>query len=280
MTYSWLFVPGNRPDRFQRALDAGAHRAIIDLEDAVAPSEKTKARTALAEWLASSSAKVAVRLNSADSEWFEDDVAIASAAAVATIVLPKAEDPAVVARLAGLRAGLTIVPLIESAAGFSAVRALAAVPGVERLAFGHIDFQVDMGMRDAEEADLVAFRSELVLATRLAGIRAPLDGVTVAIDDPEQLAADVRRARRLGFGGKLCIHPKQVEIVQAGFAPTEQELAWAGRVLAAANEAKGAAVAVDGKMVDKPVMLRAEAILRERADERGRVRTRSSVPSG
>lgn len=263
MSYSWLFVPGNRSDRFQRALDAGAHRVIIDLEDAVAPSEKSKARTELAAWLASNSAKVAVRLNSADSEWFEDDVAVASAAAVATIVLPKAEDPAVVARLASLRTNLTVVPLIESAIGFREVRALAAVPGVERLAFGHIDFQVDMGMRDAEEADLVAFRSEIVLATRLAGIKAPLDGVTVSIDDPERLDADVRRARRLGFGGKLCIHPKQVEIVRAGFAPTEQELTWARRVLAAASEANGAAIAVDGKMVDKPVMLRAEAILRE-----------------
>lgn len=263
MSYSWLFVPGNRSDRFRRALDAGAHRVIIDLEDAVAPAEKVAARTALAGWLASSSAKVAVRLNAADSEWFKDDVAIASAPAVATLVLPKAEDPAIVARLAGLRAGLTVVPLIESAVGLSAARVLAAVPGVERLAFGHIDFQVDMGMRDAEEADLVAFRSELVLATRLARIAAPLDGVTVAIDDPERLAADVRRARRLGFGGKLCIHPKQVEIVRSGFAPTEQELAWARRVLQAATEAGGAAVAVDGKMVDKPVMLRAEAILRE-----------------
>jgi citrate lyase subunit beta/citryl-CoA lyase len=102
-----------------------------------------------------------------------------------------------------------------------------------------------------------------VLATRLARIAAPLDGVTVAIDEPERLAADVRRARRLGFGGKLCIHPKQVEMVRAEFAPTEQELAWAGRALQAASEAAGAAVAVDGKMVDKPGMLRAEAILRE-----------------
>lgn len=265
MSYSWLFVPGNRSDRFQRALDSGAHRVIIDLEDAVAPSEKVAARQALADWLPSTRAQVAVRLNAADSEWFEDDVAIAMSQAVATVVLPKAEDPAIVARLAGLRAGLSVVPLIESAAGMSTARVLAAVPGVERLAFGHIDFQVDLGMRDAEEADLVAFRSELVLATRLARIAAPLDGVTVAIDDPDQLAADVQRARRLGFGGKLCIHPKQLEAVRSGFAPTEQELTWARRVLHAASEARGAAVAVDGKMVDKPVMLRAEAILREQA---------------
>lgn len=199
----------------------------------MAPSEKAAPRTALAGFLASSTAKVAVRLNTAESGWFEDDVAIVAAPAVATVVLPKAEDPAIVARLAGLREGLTVVPLIESAFGLSAARVLAAVPGVERLAFGHIDFQVDMGMRDAEEADLVAFRSELVLATRLARIAAPLDGVTVAIDDPERLAADVQRARRLGFGGKLCIHPKQVEIIRAGFAPTEQALTWARRVLEA-----------------------------------------------
>lgn len=103
----------------------------------------------------------------------------------------------------------------------------------------------------------------MVLATRLARISGPLDGVTVAIDDPDRLTADVQRARRLGFGGKLCIHPKQVKIVSSGFAPTEQELAWARRVLSKIKESGGAAVAVDGKMIDRPVMLRAEAILQE-----------------
>lgn len=263
MSRAWLFVPGHRPERFEKALAAGADRVIIDLEDAVAPADKDSARAALAAWLAEASARVAVRLNAADTPWFEPDLALLQHAAVSTVVLPKAEDTAVLARLAAQRSGLALVPLIESAAGIAAARTLAAAPGVERLAFGHIDFQLDLGMKDASEADLLPQRCELVLASRLARIAPPLDGVTVAIDDAARLAEDVQRARRLGFGGKLCIHPRQVAGVRAGLAPSEAELAWARRVLEAAAAARGAAVAVDGKMVDKPVLLRAEGILKE-----------------
>jgi len=106
-------------------------------------------------------------------------------------------------------------------------------------------------------------RSHLVLVSRVAGIAAPVDGVTVAIDDLEQVRSDALRALRLGFGGKLCIHPKQAAPVNACFAPTGDEIAWAHRVLEAAKAAAGAAVAVDGKMVDRPVMLKARAILAE-----------------
>lgn len=265
MSRAWLFVPGHRPERFDKALAAGADRVIVDLEDAVAPADKAAARMALAQWLASTPARVAIRLNAADSPWFADDLALVDAPAVSTVVLPKAEDPQVLAQLAARRPGLALVPLVESAAGFAALRSLAAVPGVERLAFGHLDFQVDLGMRDAAEDELLPFRAEIVLASRLARIAPPLDGVTAAIDDAVRLADDVARARRLGFGGKLCIHPKQVAGVRAGFAPGEAEIAWAHRVLSAAQQAGGAAIAVDGKMVDRPVMLRAEAILRDAA---------------
>ena len=152
---------------------------------------------------------------------------------------------------------------MESAAGLAGLAALAGAPGVLRLAFGTIDLQVDLGLKDATEDELGPFRLQLVLASRLAGIAAPVDGVSVAIDDEDRLRADVQRARRLGFGGKLCIHPKQVGAVNRGLAPGEAELDWARRVLAAAVASGGAAVAVDGKMVDKPVLLRAEALLRE-----------------
>jgi citrate lyase subunit beta / citryl-CoA lyase len=266
MTRAWLFVPGHRPERIDKALASGADRVIVDLEDAVAPEAKDEARAALAGWLASARAPVAVRLNAADTPWFEADLALLATPAVAAVVLPKAEDPSVLARLAALRPGLALVPLVESALGLAQARALAAAPGVQRLAFGHIDFQVDLGLRDATEDDLLPFRCELVLASRLARIAAPLDGVTVALDDPAVLQADVQRARRLGFGGKLCIHPRQVAAVQAGFRPGADEVAWAQRVLAAAAQAGGAAVALDGKMIDKPVMLRAEAILRDAAE--------------
>lgn len=260
---TWLFVPGDRPERFDKALASGADRVIVDLEDAVAPDDKAAAREAFARWRPDAPGRVALRLNAADSAWFDDDLAMLSRHPVATVVLPKAEDPAVIGELSCLCPGAALVPLIESAAGLAAARTLAAVPHVERLAFGHIDFQVDLGLRDALEDDLLPFRAELVLASRLASIAAPIDGVSVAIDDPEALARDVRCARRLGFGGKLCIHPKQVAGVRDGFAPDADEVAWARRVLQAAAQAGGSAVAVDGRMVDRPVMLRAEAILRE-----------------
>ncbi|MEO6319179.1 MAG: aldolase/citrate lyase family protein [Polaromonas sp.] len=141
------------------------------------------------------------------------------------------------------------------------MRELARAPRVQRLVFGSIDLQLDLGISgDGEE--LLLFRSQLVLASRLAP---PVDGVSTAIGDTDQLQADTRRARRLGFGAKLCIHPKQVDAVNAGFSPMAEEIAWARRVRDAAAQAGGAAVAVDGKMIDRPVILRAEALLRQAA---------------
>jgi citrate lyase subunit beta / citryl-CoA lyase len=262
-----LFVPGHRADRFDKALAAGASAVIIDLEDAVAPADKDGARATLAAWLAAQTPPgpgVIVRINSADTPWFAADLALCGMPGVAGVMLPKAECSDTLAQVlaAGARA---LLPLVESAAGIANLDALARAPGVRCLAFGSIDLQVDLGLKDATEDELLPFRLQLVLASRLAGIAAPVDGVSTAIDDADRLQADVARARRLGFGGKLCIHPKQVALVQAGMAPSAAERAWAQRVIDAATASGGAAVAVDGKMVDKPVLLRAEAILRERA---------------
>ncbi|MBI5256578.1 MAG: CoA ester lyase [Burkholderiales bacterium] len=265
---SLLFVPGNRPERFDKALAAGADAVIIDLEDAVAPSDKAGAREAVRGWLAmrpaapepSTARPLILRVNGADTPWFDDDLALA--ASVSAVMLPKAERAASLARLmaAGARA---VLPLVESGTGLAALDELARAPGVLCLAFGSIDLQVDLGLRDALEDELLPWRLQLVLASRLAGIGPPIDGVSTAIDDAERLHTDVRRARRLGFGGKLCIHPRQIEGVHRGFAPSADELDWARRVIEAAGAAGGAAVAVDGKMVDTPVLKRAEALLRE-----------------
>jgi citrate lyase subunit beta/citryl-CoA lyase len=259
---SYLFVPGNRPERFDKACAAGADAVIVDLEDAVPPAEKAAARDAVAGWL-SPGHPVLVRINAADSAWFEDDLALCAHPGVAGIVLPKAEQEAALTRL--LEAGAAaILPLIESGLGLWNAAALARAPRVQRLVFGSIDFSLDLNIQESHETLLYA-RSQLVLASRVAGIAAPVDGVTTSFDDPECVHADTLRARALGFGGKLCIHPKQVAPVHQAYAPTAGELAWAGRVLAAFDAAQGGAVAVDGRMVDRPVILIAQQMLEEAA---------------
>jgi len=256
---SFLFVPGNRPERFERACSAGADAVIVDLEDAVPPDQKAEARDALAKWL-SPARPVCVRVNAPGTQWHREDLALCTLPGVAAIVLPKAEhlDDGVLSLCAG--GARALLPLVETAAGFDMLRALARAPGVQRLLFGSIDFQVDLGI-DGEGEELLYFRSRLVLESRLAGIQPPVDGVCTEIDDPEMLQADTLRARRLGFGGKLCIHPRQVAVVQQAFSASPQERAWAQRVVAAAQAAGGAAVAVDGRMVDLPVLRRAQALM-------------------
>ena len=254
-----LFVPGNRPDRFDKAAACGADAVILDLEDAVAPDAKAQARDSVANWL-SPEREVLVRVNGAETSWFHDDIAMALAPGVAGIVLPKVErmDAGFIAACAA--AQKAILPMIESAVGLSNVGQIVLADGVQRLIFGSLDFQQDMGI-DGDDLELLAYRSQLVLVSRLAGLAAPVDGVSATLHDSELLRASALRARRQGFGGKLCIHPAQIGVVNAVFAPSEQELSWARQVLEAAERFKGAAVAVDGAMVDRPLILKARAIL-------------------
>jgi citrate lyase subunit beta / citryl-CoA lyase len=257
---SYLFVPASRPARFDKAFSAGADAVIVDLEDAVPDAEKVQARRALANWL-SPVKRVLVRINNAESDWFADDLDLCRVAGVEGVVLPKAERPEQVARVVEqIGLGKFVIPLLETAKGVFDAVAIARAPQVQRLAFGSIDFQVDLGIR-GEHEELLYFRSHIVLASRLAGLQPPIDGVTTVLDDPKQLREEAQRARRLGFGAKLCIHPKQLALVNECFGPSADEIAWAKRVLDAADAAKGAAVALDGKMVDRPVILKAQEIL-------------------
>lgn len=257
---SYLFVPADRPERYAKALASGADAVIVDLEDAVAPAAKDSARATLAAWLDGGGSQVVVRINDAASAAFAGDLAIVARPGVAAVVLPKAERLDDLARVRAAAPAAALLPLVETATGIANARALARAEGVERLLFGSIDLQLDLGI-DGDGDELLAFRSELVLASRLAGIAAPVDGVCTALDDAAVLDADTRRARRLGFAGKLCIHPRQVAVVHAAFAPSAEDIAWATRVVAAAEASGAGAVAVDGKMVDRPVLLRAQGIL-------------------
>lgn len=265
---SYLFVPGDRPERFAKALASGADAVVIDLEDAVSPVAKDTARSSLREWLDQQASAerhpVVVRINAPDTDWFADDLRACEAPAVGCVMVPKAERAEDLARIA-VRLGKPLIALVETAVGFDNLRAVACAAGVQRLAFGSIDFQLDTGITGDDE-ELLFFRSQMVLTSRIAGLAAPVDGVSTSLSDSQVVLADSQRARRLGFGGKLCIHPMQIETVNRSFSPSANEIAWAKRVLAAAYASQGAAVAVDGKMIDKPVILRAETILRQAGD--------------
>jgi len=257
---SYLFVPGNRPDRYAKAIAAGADAVIVDLEDAVPPPEKQAARAALAAWL-SPEHPALIRVNGAESPWFREDLPLCKTPGVAGVLLPKAENVEDIRAVARHSGGATpILALIETARGFWNAHALAQGPKVQRLVFGSIDFQLDLGIQ-GEEEELLYFRSQLVLLSRIAGLQPPVDGVTTAIDDAQRVRADTLRAKRLGFGAKLCIHPRQVSLVNECFEPSVEEEIWAKRIVEAAQAVQGAAVSVDGKMVDRPVIARAEAIL-------------------
>ncbi|WP_333993304.1 CoA ester lyase [Burkholderia orbicola] len=259
---SWLFVPGNRPERVEKARAAGADAVIVDLEDAVPPDGKPAARDAVAARL-DAARPVWVRVNAADTAWFADDLAaIAAHPGAAGVMLPKCETRAQIdAVLAHAHGTLELLPIVETAAGIAGLDQVCAAPRVVRVAFGTLDFQVDLGI-DGDGEELNAFRSRIVLASRLAGIAPPVDGVSTIIDDPAAIERHARDARRFGFGGKLCIHPKQLDAVHRAYAWTDAEQAWARRVLDAVDASGGAAVALDGRMVDMPVILKARRILR------------------
>lgn len=255
-----LFVPGSRPDRFIKAAASEADAVIIDLEDAVAAADKEAARTAAAREAGGLGVAVIVRVNAVGTPWHEADCAALAGAGLSALMLPKAESPSGIADLSRkFGDALPIIPLIETAKGLAALQAIAEAPSVRRLAFGSIDFALDLGCRHDRTALLHA-RSELVWRSRAYWLAAPLDGVTAELDDLGRLEEDAVHAASLGFGGKMAVHPLQAGPIKRAFHPTEEDVAWAERVLASASSA-GAAGKVDGRMVDRPVVERARRLL-------------------
>ena len=267
---SLLFVPATRPERFPKALECGADCIIVDLEDAVAPDSKDGARDQLAEHLPLLTpvqlARTIVRINAIGTDWHRRDLELLRdwTHQGVTIMLPKSEDAGALRNVAKeLGPSARIVALVESLAGLDAADALAHDPQVVRLAFGHLDFQLDLGMHcTTDEFELAFVRNGLVAASRRAHLPAPNDGVTIDTGNADKLTADALRARAFGFGGKLCIHPAQVAGVNKALGYTEIELDWAHRVLALATEHAGEAFSLDGRMVDLPVIRAAEAMLK------------------
>ena len=261
---SLLFVPGNRPERFDKALRSGADAIVLDLEDSVPPDAKAAARQAIAgAWagLLASGVPLVLRINAAEAG-LQDLEALAALLPGAALMVPKADSAAALARIGARVPGAVLLPLIESAAGYVALADIAGAPGVLRLVVGHIDFMADTGLQCSDDQnELAPLRFAVAMATRLHELAPAIDGVSVAIDDEEQLRQDTRRALRFGFGAKLCIHPRQVAVVHEALAPGAKELDWARRVLAADAASGGAAVQLDGRMVDAPVVLQAQRLL-------------------
>jgi citrate lyase subunit beta / citryl-CoA lyase len=262
---TYLFVPGNRPERFAKALASGADAIVLDLEDAVAATSKVEARNAIAQWSRGAAeadrARIIVRINDAQSAGFADDLQLLRDARIPGVMLPKAESAAQVQAVRRAVPDAHVLALIESACGVANAHDVAGAAGVARLVFGTLDYALDLDLDIADNSEgLVHAASVLAVASRVAGLSAPVAGVTPQIDDEGRLLADLVWSRRQGFGAKLCIHPRQVAPIHAALAPSAEAIDWARRVLAAEAASPGAAQ-VDGRMIDRPVVLQAQRTL-------------------
>jgi citrate lyase subunit beta/citryl-CoA lyase len=265
-----LYVPGDRPERFDKAVASGADVVILDLQDAVAPARKAMARSAVIEWLTAAPAEGAselsrtgrlqVRVNHPDSPWGLDDVA-ALPHGIAAVRLPRVESAADVDAVTvhGARA---VHVLIETAVGLEALGDVARHPMVVSIGLGEADLVAELGLGD--EAALTWARSRVVVVARAADLPAPMMSAFASTTDLDGLATSCALGRSLGLWGRTAIHPRQLPIISAAFRPTAQELEWADRVLAALSDTVGVAVLDDGSMIDEAMTKRART-LRERA---------------
>lgn len=263
---NFLFVPGTRPERFTKALNSGADAVIIDLEDAVAAQDKDSARnairTAWPTFTADEKKRLIIRTNAPGTQFYSADLILAQELSVVCLLIPKAESLDQINGAAQILPNTALIPMIETALGLDHLKEIASSNQVLRLALGNLDLQADLGMVcDAQETELQTARYQIVLASRLARITPPIDGVTPSTDNLARIEGDSQRAKRMGFGGKLCIHPKQIPAVKAAFMPTSEEIEWARKVIAADQASQGGAVKLDGRMIDRPVVLLAQRTL-------------------
>ena len=259
---TYLFVPGNRPERFQKALASRAGAVIVDLEDAVAPGDKAGARASFVAWYPSTpfQDRVLVRINDESTPWYDDDIALIRDTGVRGVIVPKAETSAQIERVgSSLPPEGFVIALVETAKGIVDIDNIARAGHLRRIAFGTLDYALDLDIPN-DDRSLLYPGCRIALASRAAGIDMPIAGVTPEVNDESRLLADLAFARACGFGAKLCIHPKQVEVIEAALRPSPTELDWAKRVVAAAASGQGA-IQIDGRMVDRPVIAKARRIL-------------------
>jgi len=280
-----LFVPADREHRVARALDSSADAVILDLEDGVAPTAKVHARAAVGAVLdargaprepvldagrASSRPALVVRINAIGTQEGDADLAALAGRPPAAIVVPKAE----VTTMAAVGPdGPDVIAIVETAAGLEQCAEIARHPRVKALMLGAVDLSLELRLSALPHGqELLLARSTLVRDAATAGLRAPIDSPYTAVRDGAGLRAESLASRALGFRGKACLHPDQLDIVREAFSPTPDELAWARRILAAWHAPTGdghGVVAVAGEMVDRPVVERARRLLAEGAGRQG-----------
>ena len=275
---TYLFAPGNHPRKVEKVFDAGADAVILDLEDAVAISEKVATRAVVVEALqAPRTCRGYVRVNALDTEFTFGDIEAVVAPGVDGVILPKVERQAdlqmvdwmitSLERQRGLTAGaIDLIPIIETGKGIANVREICGAGGrLKRISFGAGDYTRDMGMEwTLEEGELAHARSEVVLASRINELEPPIDTVFIHIREDEHFRNSADLVRQMGFQGKLCIHPNQVPIANAAFTPSEEDVAWSRKVIAAFEEAEAAgsaSIQVEGYFVDYPIVVKAERVV-------------------
>lgn len=267
--HSLLFFPGSRPELLPKAVATGAGRVCVDLEDSVAPEDKARAREAVGALLAAGDipAGFAVRINHPDTPEGRDDLRVlgewSASGRAPTVMIPKAESVEDLERArsaagiaevgsAGADGRGDVIPVIETPRGIAVVEDIASASGVAGLLFGALDLSTALGCAMEWEPLLYA-RSRCVVAGRMAGI-AVIDSPFFDIEDADGLGSEAVRARRLGFSAKAAIHPSQVEIIDDVFAPTEDDIEWARRVVEAADGEGGGVFVLEGVMVDTPMI--------------------------
>ena len=262
---SFLFAPGSEERKLVRALGSGADAVVADLEDAVAPAEKAAARDLTTRLVAETETNAArlVRVNGVGTEWHDADVAAAEASAADGIVLPKATAAAVAA--VSDRVDLPIVAIVETAAGLREAFAIASHGSVRALMLGAVDLGLQLGLEPRDDGHEILFaRSSLVVDSAAAGLRGPIDRVWVDVRDLDGLTRDCVVGRSLGFRGKALVHPDQIAPTHEAFAPSADELRRAREIVAAYERAEAdgqGVVALDGEMIDAPVVERARELL-------------------
>ena len=271
MIKSYLFVPGNRPDRIKKALASPANAVIIDLEDAIPLSEKVNVRSAVREFLLNydftNTKKLCVRINDSTTPYYDEDVMMVADFPDIHIMLPKTNSPSDIQRLEeSTSTRQPILPLIETAKGvLSAYEIASCSKRVTVLAFGAVDYCLDINISPSTHGqELVYPRSALVLASRAAELEPPIDTVYTDISNGVGLTEEIQRAKDLGMFSKLCIHPAQLELVNSLFAPSNEEVTRAKQVVESFEHALASglsAIKVDNKMIDLPVYNQALTIL-------------------